>query len=151
MATAFDEITTGEIGVDADVDAATFTKIVNRGAHVKEIVSAASGAPKIPAQAIATQAAASGTGLRVTQFNHVVQTVAQVTAADGTYDITTAISGASVRGLLWGVTITGGGTYDFTLERVFKSTSSNVILRLIRAAGGAGTQTVTIDVYGIFL
>lgn len=148
--TAFSNISNSEIGVDADVDSVTFLRLRDNGTHLKEVVDAAPGSPKIPGQQIATQAAASGLGLRANQFNFLLQTLVIVVSADvPPTDTVTSIAASASRIPLMAVSVAGAGTYAITASVVFKQTTPNYIVRLRRDAGGTGTQTVTVHFYAI--
>lgn len=148
--TNFDPIATSEIAVFADIDAVTFGKLKNRDEHLKEIVSANIGSPKIPAEAIANQTAGSGLGLESSQFNHVVSTISSGAIASTTpVDVITTIPINPAREISFEVTaIAGGGTYAITIEPLWTSLSTFLYVRFIRDAGGVGTQTLSVNVHG---
>lgn len=145
-------IPNNEIAVDADVDALTMTKFKERDDFLNEVMNG-TNAVKIVAQAIETQAAASGDGLTVANFNYVTATGStNIGTSLGVGFLDTGVPASVAKVALFAVHPTpasGTGQFDFTLGANMGFGAGNWQIRYDRTIDSTTTYTLNWRIVGI--
>jgi hypothetical protein len=139
----FDNVSNSEISVDADVDALTFQKLLNRDDYLDEVMSGAH-TDKIVAQAIETQAAGSGDGLAIDRFNRLEASGTTLFTTNGTTDIDTGISTTAARtaDFMIAPQTAGGSTAIYDASLVALATTGRWYIRVVRSGDASTSQNV---------